>query len=202
MFSKTPHAKVSSPEQSQSLNGVTITGGAIQIGQAGETLQQTQVTDQQTDQQVILDDRVLLPLLDGLDELGQRQAKCIDKLNEFAQSYPHVVVCCRTEEYRYLSAGKKLSALRGAVCLDPLTNGQIEAYLEALQVEELWAAVQSSPNMQHMLEPDAEGKPGIFRVPLLLSMAAVAYGGGPFVDRSALYRAYYRSAVGTRYTAG
>jgi predicted NACHT family NTPase len=37
-----------------------------------------------------LEQQVLLPLLDGLDELGlERQRKCTIKLNEFARHYPH-----------------------------------------------------------------------------------------------------------------
>ena len=44
----------------------------------------------------------LLPLLDGLDELGlERQIICVEKINAFVKglAYPHVVVCCRSEEY-------------------------------------------------------------------------------------------------------
>ncbi|MEM9979305.1 MAG: NACHT domain-containing protein [Cyanobacteria bacterium P01_D01_bin.2] len=44
----------------------------------------------------------LLPLLDGLDELGlTRQITCVERINEFVKglAYPHVVVCCRSEEY-------------------------------------------------------------------------------------------------------
>jgi DNA polymerase III delta prime subunit len=146
-----------------------------------------------------LDDRLLLPLLDGLDELGmERQQRCIAKINQFARHYPQVVVCCRAEEYRL--AGATLGDLRGAVCLEPLTDEQIAGYLQSLHLEALWTAVQSSPQMRQMLEPDAEGKPGILRVPLLLSIAAVAYEGKPFDSRGALYEAYIdkRLALATR----
>lgn len=56
MFGKKPQSESNKSEkatQSQSLSDVTITGGALQMGQAGGDLQQSQVTDQQTDQQVI-----------------------------------------------------------------------------------------------------------------------------------------------------
>jgi predicted NACHT family NTPase len=47
-----------------------------------------------------LERQVLLPLLDGLDELGlERQKKCTEKLNEFAEHYPQLVVCCRVKEF-------------------------------------------------------------------------------------------------------
>ena len=52
MFGKKPRSEESAT-QSQSLSGVTITGGAVQMGQAGGDLQQNQATDQQTEQQVI-----------------------------------------------------------------------------------------------------------------------------------------------------
>jgi predicted NACHT family NTPase len=65
-----------------------------------------------------LEKQVLLPLLDGLDELGlERQKKCIKKLNEFAKYYPQMVVCCRIKEFEV--ADIKLRNLRGAIYLQP-----------------------------------------------------------------------------------
>ena len=59
-----------------------------------------------------LEQQVLLPLLDGLDELGPvRQKLCTEKINQFAMHYPQVVVCCRVKEFR--QAGVALSNLRG-----------------------------------------------------------------------------------------
>ncbi|MFM7579431.1 MAG: NACHT domain-containing protein [Microcystaceae cyanobacterium] len=74
-----------------------------------------------------LERQVLLPLLDGLDELGlERQKKCTEKLNEFARTYPQLVVCCRVREFE--TANIKLSNLNGAICLQELSDRQIEAY--------------------------------------------------------------------------
>jgi hypothetical protein len=67
-----------------------------------------------------LDERCLLPLLDGLDELEPtRQEKCVQTINQFQQDYrpKHLVVCCRLPEYE--NYGTKLQ-LHGAIYL---TNG-------------------------------------------------------------------------------
>ena len=136
-----------------------------------------------------LEEELLLPLLDGLDELGMEpQQQCIAAINAFAQSYPRVVVCCREHEYR--EGGAILDSLPGQICLEPLSDEQIEQYLSDLGLEALWYDIQSLPAMRPMLEPDPEGNPGILRVPLLLSMAAVTYDGQAFANRADLYDAY------------
>lgn len=136
-----------------------------------------------------LEEELLLPLLDGLDELGMEpQQQCIAAINAFAQSYPRVVVCCREQEYR--EGGAILDSLPGQICLEPLSDEQIEQYLNDLELQALWHDIQSLPEMRPMLEPDPEGNPGILRVPLLLSMAAVIYDGQAFANRADLYDAY------------
>lgn len=91
-----------------------------------------------------LERQVLLPLLDGLDELGlERQKKCTQKLNEFSEHYPHLVVCCRAKEFETVDI--KLRNLRGAVCLQSLSDSQIQHYFDGLQRLELWRAIQTTP---------------------------------------------------------
>lgn len=54
MFRKQPPSEPSKsgkPDQSQSLSNVTLTGGMVQLGQAGRDLQQNQTGDLQTQQQ-------------------------------------------------------------------------------------------------------------------------------------------------------
>jgi predicted NACHT family NTPase len=90
-----------------------------------------------------LERQVLLPLLDGLDELGlERQKKCTEKLNEFARTYPQLVVCCRVREFE--TANIKLSNLNGAICLQELSNGQIEAYFQSINRADLWSAIKTN----------------------------------------------------------
>jgi Effector-associated domain 10/NACHT domain len=121
-----------------------------------------------------LERQVLLPLLDGLDELGlERQKKCTEKLNEFAEYYPQMVVCCRVKEFEAVDI--KLRNLRGAVCLQSLSDSQIQDYLDTLKRPELWGAIQTSPSLQAMLEPTTEGDPGLLRVPLFVKLVADVY---------------------------
>ncbi|MEM9769733.1 MAG: NACHT domain-containing protein, partial [Cyanobacteria bacterium P01_D01_bin.71] len=147
----------------------------------------------------------LLPLLDGLDELGlRRQQLCIDKLNEFVTStrYPHVVVCCRREEY---DAGRvRLGTLRGAVCLEPLSDAQIQRYFcEQLGQSDVWAAMQQQKGLQALLQKDAEGNIGILRIPLFLTLLSAAYDSQkPINSKGDLFNAYIsrRLAPQTRQT--
>jgi Effector-associated domain 10/NACHT domain len=121
-----------------------------------------------------LERQVLLPLLDGLDELGlERQKKCTEKLNEFAEHYPQLVVCCRIKEFEAVDI--KLRNLRGAVCLQSLSDSQIQHYLDTLKRPELWEAIQTTPSLQAMLEPTTEGDPGLLRVPLFVKLVADVY---------------------------
>jgi DNA polymerase III delta prime subunit len=111
----------------------------------------------------------LLPLLDGLDELKDRQAKCVEKINDFLQANSgglSLVVCCRQENY---SEGKAiLNKLRGAVCLQPLTDRQIENSLKRLNCGHLWKLIKDDP----------EGLLTLARMPLLLHLMPVAYPQG------------------------
>ncbi|MBJ7298321.1 MAG: NACHT domain-containing protein, partial [Dolichospermum sp.] len=121
-----------------------------------------------------LEQRVLLPLLDGLDELGlERQKKCTIKLEEFAQHYPHVVVCCRMKEFAAVNL--KLKTFRGAVCLQPLSDIQIQNYLHSLNRSELWSVIQKNPDLKKLLEPTSEGDPGLLRVPLFVKLVVDVY---------------------------
>jgi Effector-associated domain 10/NACHT domain len=121
-----------------------------------------------------LERRVLLPLLDGLDELGlERQKKCTEKLDEFAEHYPQLVVCCRAKEFEMVDI--KLRNLRGAVCLQSLSDLQIQHYLDNLKRPELWGAIKANPSLQAMLEPTIEGDPGLLRVPLFVKLVADVY---------------------------
>ncbi|MDJ0736316.1 MAG: NACHT domain-containing protein [Nostocaceae cyanobacterium] len=117
-----------------------------------------------------LDTDKLLPLLDGLDELGlTRQKKCIDKINQFLQnssSLLPLVVCCRQEEY--IKGEAILENLRGAVCLHSLTEQQIKNYLRRLNSHHLWKTIKNDP----------EGLGELAKTPLFLNLIPVAYPEG------------------------
>ena len=121
-----------------------------------------------------LEQRLLLPLFDGLDELGTvRQRKCTEKLNEFAQTYSQVVVCCRVKEFE--NVGIKLNGLNGSIVLQPLSDQQIQDYLVTVDRSGLWQQIVNTPEMALMLEPNEDGEPGLLRVPLFISIAAMIY---------------------------
>ena len=104
-----------------------------------------------------LEKAVIIPLLDGLDEVASaRQGLCVEKINEFlAPSIwsSSLVVCSRSEEYQLLShqdqshsQAKKLE-LNGAVVLQPLTQKQIQDYLQRATEEELWKSINNDESL-------------------------------------------------------
>ncbi|AKG20747.1 NACHT domain-containing protein [Calothrix sp. 336/3] len=122
----------------------------------------------------------ILPLLDGLDELGSvKQRKCIQAINQYlAQDATRdLVVCCREEEYH--QGEEQLSQLHGAICLQELSDGQIRDYLNQLNRGDLWQSIQSN---HEFLE--------LARTPLLLSIMLVAYQGRAIQTKEELFDAY------------
>ncbi len=129
-----------------------------------------------------LDHQVLLPLLDGLDELElMRQKKCTDKINEFARHYSHLVVCCRMKEFR--QAGIVLSTLRGAVHLKALSDIQIYDYLTKFGERNSYELNQLLATIKRLVKTttapynnkDEKDSLELFRVPLFLNLMVRAY---------------------------
>jgi DNA polymerase III delta prime subunit len=147
--------------------------------------------------------RQLVPLLDGLDELGlERQQKATNAIAKFIKdnNYPAMVVCCRQEEWQQAQAAEaqeKQFGLNGAVYLEPLTDEQIQSYLQQVQRPRLWAHIQSS-DLQALL-PDwdtckKDGEVPGLRSPLLLNMLLVAYKDGQLIrSQSELFQAYIKA---------
>ncbi|MEA5620550.1 NACHT domain-containing protein [Cronbergia sp. UHCC 0137] len=113
----------------------------------------------------LLNDQKLLPLLDGLDELNSflRQI-CIGEINIFLSEVNRplsLVVCTRKEEY--ISAKIRLK-LNGAVCLLPLSDDQIQSYLQ--QIKNL---SDSHTFVQDAILFD------LIRIPLFLNLAIFCY---------------------------
>jgi hypothetical protein len=127
-----------------------------------------------------INDEQLMPLLDGLDELGLvKQKQCVTAINQFLEEkiYPYAVVCCRREEYEKAQA--ELSQLRGAIYLQPLTDEQIQGYLGDLNRFSLWNSIRASPELLDLS-----------RRPLFLTMVVVAYQGQPIRNESDLFNVY------------
>jgi hypothetical protein len=122
-----------------------------------------------------LEHQILLPLFDGLDQLGLKtQEKCTLKLNAFAEKYPRMVVCCRTEEFESLDINMNL---HGAIELQSLSTEQIKNYLTEMNCVDLWEGIAGNQQMEQMLNPDEDGKPGMLQIPLFISFAAEHYDG-------------------------
>ena len=114
-----------------------------------------------------LRDEGLILLLDGLNELGlDRQERCIDAINLFLQttSYPHCLVCCRLEEYEL--GRRRLTQLNGAIYLQPLSDDQIQRYLQIADRTLRWETLQAEPTLRELV-----------RSPLMLMIMVAVYQG-------------------------
>ena len=110
----------------------------------------------------------LLLLLDGLDEVkGEHRAACVEAVNRYAREIglPGMVVCCRLEQYEELKV--KLN-LNGAICLRPLTDAQIDTYVEEAGAE-LGGLRAAFGQDSGLLE--------LARSPLMLNLMCLAYRG-------------------------
>jgi len=96
----------------------------------------------------MLNNRQIIPLLDGLDELDSiQQAKCVGAINYFLASDlqpEHLVVCSRINEYKRCFPALELN---GAVCLLPLSEINIQQYLMSFQRTDIWMRIQRNQNI-------------------------------------------------------
>ena len=93
-----------------------------------------------------LNEKKLMPLLDGLDEVAPNdQAICLNAINQFLAGDvvpPGLTVCCREKEYELIVASaKKGLQLNGAICLKPLTEVQLQEYLQETGNSQLWQPI-------------------------------------------------------------
>jgi len=109
----------------------------------------------------------IIPLLDGLDELKELKEDGIEAINQFYQKFrpQHLVICSRLKDYR--ECQNKL-APKGAICLQPLNDQQIQGYLEKRKRLQLWQPIKNDP----------DGLLELARSPLLLNLISVAYQNG------------------------
>ncbi|MGC1199561.1 MAG: NACHT domain-containing protein, partial [Geitlerinemataceae cyanobacterium] len=120
-----------------------------------------------------MQNRVLLPLLDGLDEVTPAlQQKCAEAMNAWLtgdlENQPcGVLICCRREEFETI-VREKLS-LQGAIYLQPLTPAQIEEYFSQLNLQEVWQTLGDDAALRELLTK-----------PLFLSMFGLVQVQGKF----------------------
>lgn len=115
----------------------------------------------------------LLLLLDGLDEIRdlEKRNACVTALNAFQQEQAtEMVVCCRVRDYEKLRDRLKLQS---ALVLQPLTNDQIQFYLDCLQ--------SNLTILKELLIEDITLQE-LAQSPLLLNIMVLAYQGIEVAD--------------------
>ncbi|MBD2179452.1 NACHT domain-containing protein [Pseudanabaena sp. FACHB-1998] len=112
-----------------------------------------------------LEDKRLLPMLDGLDEVKPEfQESCIDAINLWLNDELcplFIVICSRQEEYANHQTQLNLN---GAILLEALTDNQIQSYLANVNRNELWELLRSNSELLELV-----------RTPLLLSITILSY---------------------------
>ncbi|MDB9511534.1 signal peptidase I [Kamptonema animale CS-326] len=123
----------------------------------------------------LLGDRIV-PLLDGLDELGKNKAKeailAIDALQEhYEQQQKALVICCRSEDYESIKDDEnqrvRLRKVDRAVRLCELNDAQIEDYLRQRQATHIWEELESNRGFKQLAKS-----------PMLLNLMPIAYPKG------------------------
>jgi hypothetical protein len=108
----------------------------------------------------------VLPLLDGLDEVAvDHRETCVEAINTYRQAHGllPVVVCSRVVDYDALTTKLRLG---GAVVVQPLTEHQVDTYLEQAGevLTGLRAALRDDLELWELVDN-----------PLMLSIVALAY---------------------------
>jgi serine/threonine protein kinase/DNA polymerase III delta prime subunit len=137
-----------------------------------------------------VDHNQVLPLLDGLDEVGlEDRRSCVAALNDFRSQHGllPIAVCCRSAEYETVSQRLRLPV---AVCVRPLTREQIDNYLTRAgrPLEQLRMAVQFDEELWEL-----------FDSPLMLSVASLAFRGTSIAELALASVEQQRSLIFSRY---
>lgn len=117
----------------------------------------------------LLDNKQLLPLLDGLDEVEPSlHESCVRKLNEWLQGTTqplYLVVCSLWGDIRDSSQQDIWPlSLNGVIQLKPLTQEQIQQYLISLDCTELCQMLEQDTNLLELV-----------RTPFLLNITVLSY---------------------------
>ncbi|MCL2934206.1 MAG: AAA family ATPase [Trichodesmium sp. MAG_R03] len=80
----------------------------------------------------LINGRQIIPLVDEFDEVNPKLLdSCFEEINKFLEtSTISFVICCRLNSYEF---GNYKLKLNGAICLQPLTEIQIEEYLQKIE---------------------------------------------------------------------
>ncbi len=112
-----------------------------------------------------LQEGIILPLLDGLDELASaRQKLCIDKLNEYLgkeRAQLPLVICSRVKEFKH---NQTALFLNGSIILQALREEQIKDYVERTEGIALWEDIEQDSELLDLC-----------KIPFFLSIIVIAY---------------------------
>jgi DNA polymerase III delta prime subunit len=112
-----------------------------------------------------LEEKQLLPLLDGLDEVKpEHQESCVQALNQWLDDETRpmsLLVCSRREEYASYATNLQLN---GAILLQSLTTEQLEQYLSAINQPDLWRVLEQDAALLELV-----------KTPLLMSITVLSY---------------------------
>ncbi len=120
-----------------------------------------------------LNNNLLLPLLDGLDEVSEEQrSACIKAINQYRREYygTSIVVCSRRREY---FAQDERIELQRAVLVQPLNEQQMDAYVAR-------AGERFAP-LRRLLQQDKMFRE-LIACPLLLNISMIAYEQNNFSE--------------------
>ncbi|MDU9047878.1 MAG: NACHT domain-containing protein [Candidatus Electrothrix sp. Rat3] len=95
----------------------------------------------------MVEERDILPLFDGLDELAaEKQGDFVRLFNALPNDRPQVV-CCRVKEYGQLQKNSKVKlALKNAVILRDISRPRLKGHLLRQGLDELWNMLEQSEN--------------------------------------------------------
>jgi DNA polymerase III delta prime subunit len=113
-----------------------------------------------------LEERRILPLLDGLDEVKlDNRAACVEEINRLSVDYglQGMVVCSRIKDYTVLDVRLQFNS---AIYLQPLTSEQIDEYFE--RAGDKLASLRSTLQRDETLHSLAQS-------PLMLNIMSLAY---------------------------
>jgi len=115
-----------------------------------------------------VNDKQVLPLLDGLDEVkAEHRDTCVEAINAYRREHGllPLVVSSRTADYEALTAKLRL---QGAVVVQPLSPQQVDSYLT--EIGSAGAAVRRAIGHDPMLWAMLDS-------PLMLNIVTLAYAG-------------------------
>lgn len=124
---------------------------------------------------LLVEQRRVLPILDGLDELPERlRAVAVEGLNRSLPRTRPLVLTCRGEEFRRAVAGAGALAAAAVVELAPVAPEEVVDYLRATMPA--LSAARWEPVFLHMYGNRDERLTGALGTPLAVRLAELAYG--------------------------